>query len=111
MGRCIYCGRCEEVCPTGAITLSPDFELAVMNKQDLYERADYKLAACRICGIYFAPVKEIEYVSALLKQSGMSDDELASTLSVLEICPECKRKNEVPKMVSLFQEEGSDDHR
>jgi len=28
-----------------------------------------------------------------------------------EICPECKRKNEVPKMVSLFQEEGSDDHR
>jgi hydrogenase-4 component H len=111
MGRCIYCGRCEEVCPTGAIMLSPDFELAVMNKQDLYEQADYKLAACRICGIYFAPVKEIEYVSALLKQSGMSDDELASTLSVLEICPECKRKNEVPKMVSLFQEEGSDDHR
>ena len=68
MGRCIYCARCEEVCPTGAITLSPDFELAVMNKDDLFERADYQLAACRECGIYFAPLKEIEYMLALLQQ-------------------------------------------
>jgi len=105
VGRCIYCGRCEEVCPTGAITLSPDFELAVMNKQDLYERADYKLAACRCCGIYFAPLKEIEYVSALLVQSGMSEKALAGTRSLLEICPECKRKNDVPKMVSLYRVE------
>lgn len=111
MGRCIYCGRCEEVCPTGAITLSPDFELAVMNKQDLYERADYKLAACRVCGIYYAPVKEVEYVSALLKQSDMSADELQNTLSMLELCPECKRKHDVPKMVSLFHTEASNDHR
>lgn len=105
MGRCIYCGRCEEVCPTGAITLSPDFELAVMNKQDLFEQADYKLAACRRCGIYFAPLKEIEYVSALLQQSGMSEDALASVHSLLEICPECKRRNDVPKMVNLYQKE------
>lgn len=91
--------------------LSPDFELAVMNKQDLYERADYKLAACRICGTYFAPIKEIEYASALLRQSGMSADALKDTLSLLEVCPECKRKNDVPKMVSLFQKEGSDVQR
>lgn len=108
MGRCIYCGRCEEVCPTGAITLSPDFELAVMNRQDLSEWADYKLAACRVCGIYYAPVKEIEYVAALLKQSGMSEEALTDTLSQLEICPECKRKNDTAKMVRLFQKEGSD---
>lgn len=105
MGRCIYCGRCEEVCPTGAITLSPDFELAVMNKQDLYDQADYKLAACRICGMYFAPAKEIEYVSALLGQSHLSEDASASARALLEICPECKRKNDVTKMVSLRQEE------
>ncbi|MBM3125935.1 MAG: 4Fe-4S dicluster domain-containing protein [Chloroflexi bacterium] len=110
MGRCIYCGRCEEVCPTGAIKLSPDFELAVMNKADLYERADYKLAACRNCGIYFATVKEVEYVSELLKQSGMPEADLTDTLSMLDVCPECKRKNDVPKMVRGFHKEGSDGH-
>jgi NADH-quinone oxidoreductase subunit I len=25
-GRCIYCGLCEEACPTLAIQLTPDFE-------------------------------------------------------------------------------------
>ena len=111
VGRCIYCGRCEEVCPTHAISLSPDFELAVMNKQDLYERADYKLAACRCCGIYFAPLKEIEYVSALLRQSDLPHETLANALALLDICPECKRRNDVPKMVSLFQTEVADVHR
>lgn len=28
MIRCIFCGFCQEVCPTGALTLGPDFELA-----------------------------------------------------------------------------------
>jgi hydrogenase-4 component H len=104
MGRCIYCGRCEEVCPTGAITLSPDFELSVMNKQDLYEQADYKLATCQHCGKYFAPVKEIEYASALLQQSDLPDVVKNNARALIHICPECKRKNDVAKMVNLYQE-------
>ena len=106
VGRCIYCGRCEEVCPTGAITLSPDFELAVMNKADLYERADYQLAACRSCGLYFAPAKEIDTVSALLQQSDLPEEMLENTRTLLALCPECKRKNDIAKMVSLFKEAG-----
>jgi hydrogenase-4 component H len=106
MGRCIYCGRCEEVCPTGAIQLSPDFELAVMNKQDLYERADYLLAACPCCGEYFAPRKQLDYVFTLLQQSGMAEDRLAEERSMLELCPECRRRIDVPKIVRLYQEEG-----
>ncbi len=106
VGRCIYCGRCEEVCPTGAIHLSPDFELAVMDKRDLYERADYALAACRCCGVYFAPAKEIAYVGALLQQSSLAAEALASARALLAVCPECKRKNDVPKMVRLQQEVG-----
>ncbi len=104
MGRCIYCGRCEEVCPTGAITLSPDFELSVMNKQDLFEQADYKLAACHRCGKYFAPVKEIEYAGALLRQSDLPEVVKTNAGALLNICPECKRKNDVSKMVNLYQE-------
>jgi NADH-quinone oxidoreductase subunit I len=34
MLRCIFCGFCQEVCPTGAITLGPDFELAEYTRAD-----------------------------------------------------------------------------
>jgi NADH-quinone oxidoreductase subunit I len=41
-GRCIYCGLCEEACPTLAIQLTPDFETCrrdvlslVAEKEDL----------------------------------------------------------------------------
>lgn len=105
MGRCIYCGRCEEVCPTHAITLSPDFELAVMNKQDLFERADYRLAVCPSCGSYFAPQKEQDYVAAVLDGSGMEPRELEVTLELLRLCPECKRSHDAPKVIDQHQKE------
>jgi hydrogenase-4 component H len=103
-GRCIFCGRCEEVCPTGAIELSPEFELAVMNKADLFEEADYVLAACSNCGVFFAPVKELQYVLALLEQAGLSGDDLEERRALLGLCPTCKRENDVSKMVRLNQE-------
>jgi len=103
-GRCIYCGRCEEVCPTGAIQLSQDFELAVMNKADLFEQADYRLADCSRCGTFFAPAKELEYVIALMEQSGLSGSALAERTALLGICPACKRKIDIPKLVALNQE-------
>jgi len=39
--RCIYCGYCEEACPTYAIQLIPDFEMAEFDRQNLvYEKTD-----------------------------------------------------------------------
>ena len=39
--RCIFCGLCEEACPTYAIQLTPDFEMAEYNRQNLvYEKED-----------------------------------------------------------------------
>ena len=103
-GRCIYCGRCEEVCPTGAIQLSEEFELAVMNKADLFEQADYQLTACSQCGVFFAPAKELSYVLALLEQAGLSGEELEERKSLLGICPTCKRKNDITKLFEQKQE-------
>jgi hydrogenase-4 component H len=103
-GRCIFCGRCEEVCPTGAIQLSQDFELAVMRKADLFEKADYALAACSACGAFFAPAKELAYVVALLEQAGLSGEELAERRALLGTCPTCRRKNDIAKLVELRQE-------
>ncbi|MGG2852497.1 4Fe-4S binding protein, partial [Pseudomonas aeruginosa] len=39
--RCIFCGLCEEACPTTAIQLTPDFEMGEFKRQDLvYEKHD-----------------------------------------------------------------------
>ena len=39
--RCIFCGYCEEACPTYAIQLTPDFEMGEANRQNLvYEKED-----------------------------------------------------------------------
>ena len=37
--RCVFCGMCEEACPTTAIQLTPDFELGEYDRQNLvYEK-------------------------------------------------------------------------
>lgn len=39
--RCIYCGLCEEACPTDAIQLTPDFEMGEYRRENLvYEKED-----------------------------------------------------------------------
>jgi NADH-quinone oxidoreductase subunit I len=39
--RCIFCGLCEEACPTYAIQLTPDFEMGEYKRQNLvYEKKD-----------------------------------------------------------------------
>ncbi len=75
-----------------------------MNKVDLFEQADYQLAACSQCGVFFAPAKELEYVLALLEQAGLSGEELEERRALLGICPTCKRKNDIAKLVELNQE-------
>jgi NADH-quinone oxidoreductase subunit I len=34
MLRCIFCGYCQDACPTGAIVLRKDFELADYSRED-----------------------------------------------------------------------------
>jgi NADH-quinone oxidoreductase subunit I len=39
--RCIFCGFCEEACPTYAIQLTPDCEMAECDRAELtYEKED-----------------------------------------------------------------------
>jgi formate hydrogenlyase subunit 6/NADH:ubiquinone oxidoreductase subunit I len=101
-GRCIFCGRCEEVCPTGAITLSTDFELAAFNKQDLSCRAEIQLSKCSSCGEYFAPRRELDYVLENLERTGLTDDRNERWKRLMEVCPQCRRKETVAGKAGFY---------
>lgn len=51
--RCTYCGRCAEICPEHAITLSRDFETATPRISDLRQRLELFMASCQRCGRCF----------------------------------------------------------
>jgi Ni,Fe-hydrogenase III small subunit/formate hydrogenlyase subunit 6/NADH:ubiquinone oxidoreductase subunit I len=40
-GLCIYCGRCAEADPSGAVTITREFELAARRRRDLIVTAEY----------------------------------------------------------------------
>jgi formate hydrogenlyase subunit 6/NADH:ubiquinone oxidoreductase subunit I len=100
-GQCIFCARCEEVCPTRAIVLSAEYELAVMNRADLYQTAEFRLEPCRACGTAFAPQKEIDYVISLMVQAGLPEVDAERRREVVATCPACKRYSDASKVGGL----------
>jgi hydrogenase-4 component H len=53
--RCTYCGRCEEVCPEGAIRMSQEFESATNRGSDMLIRLEVFMGPCQRCGRCFPP--------------------------------------------------------
>jgi len=75
---CIGCGSCSFNCPTGAITMED-----VKGTRSIkwpHNSMEFKLRKCSLCGQYWAPEKQIEYVS---KTSG-------TPLSDYDACPDCR---------------------
>ncbi|MCL1061661.1 4Fe-4S binding protein [Shewanella benthica] len=103
LARCIYCGRCEEVCPTGALKLSAEFELAVTNKADLYQEAEFSLSHCLACDQAFAPKKAVQYSLDLLIQDGLGESQVEQWTKLLNTCPECRRKQNMLEGEGILQ--------
>lgn len=75
---CIGCGSCVYVCPTHAIAMEDVAERRLIKWP--HNQMEFKLKKCKICGSYWAPEKQIEYIA---KISGTSPEEY-------EVCPNCR---------------------
>jgi NADH dehydrogenase/NADH:ubiquinone oxidoreductase subunit G len=72
--RCIGCGSCAYVCPTGYVQME-----AVDDKRMIWNKV-FKMAACGSCGRYFAPVEQLEYISRMT----------GTPMAVLSTCVSCR---------------------
>jgi len=93
--RCIFCGRCEEICPEEAIKLSDKFELATTNKNETYVIIDRELTKCENCGAPITTARQssrvrervLENIDAVVRDTISGDME-----KYMKLCPECRRK-------------------
>jgi bidirectional [NiFe] hydrogenase diaphorase subunit len=77
-GRCIACGSCAYVCPTGAVTLQDVGDRRIIDSPT--GKMEFKLRACTKCGQFYAPEKQLEY---LARRSGLP-------IEKFELCPDCR---------------------
>jgi bidirectional [NiFe] hydrogenase diaphorase subunit len=60
---CIGCGSCAFICPTGFVKME---EKAGGKKRKIWGK-EFKMAACKVCGRYFAPIDQLKWISKTTK--------------------------------------------
>ena len=62
---CIACGSCAYICPTGAIKLEEKGDTRTISWP--YQKKEFQMTKCKTCGRFYAPTKQLEFMS---KKSG-----------------------------------------
>ena len=75
---CIGCGSCSYVCPTGAIKMEDKEDTRVI--QGSKWKTEFKLKKCKVCGNYWAPEAQLEYIRKKLNLP----------LDFFDVCPNCR---------------------
>ncbi|MGZ7180567.1 MAG: 4Fe-4S dicluster domain-containing protein [Halobacteriota archaeon] len=93
--RCMYCGRCAEICPVQALTMTEQFELSYDAPRGSFTTNDVALERCAGCGSSYASKRfyeevqkrVLENVDASVKGVVAKDLE-----KYMRLCPQCKRR-------------------
>jgi NADH dehydrogenase/NADH:ubiquinone oxidoreductase subunit G len=91
---CIGCGSCAVVCPTNAVKIEDIGDTRKIHNW----KAEFKLQPCRVCGTYFAPKAQLEYLGKVLD---LPEEHF-------ELCPVCRVKAEEDASTPLGVGEGSE---
>ena len=75
---CIGCDSCAYICPTGAITVEDVGDTRTITMPT--GKMEFKLKKCKTCGNYWAPEKQLEYITKLAKLDPHAFDN----------CPNCR---------------------
>jgi len=71
--RCIFCGRCAEVCPEDAITMTKRFELSSdQGRKDMESEYLIFMATCKRCTRCYEPPSALDKVM----EPGFRHDEI-----------------------------------
>lgn len=73
---CIGCGSCYYICPTGAIKMEDRGDTRLIHNW----KVELKLKKCKVCGNYWAPEKQLDYI---VKKWKLPED-------FFNVCPTCK---------------------
>jgi len=74
---CIGCGSCVYVCPTKCIKMEDTGDTRTISNWNV----TFKLKKCNVCGSFFAPEKQLEYIRHKLD---LPDD-------FFDTCPNCRK--------------------
>lgn len=76
---CIACGSCAYICPTDAITLTDEGNTRTIIWP--YQKKNFRLAKCKVCGRCWIPERQIEYMAEKSNQP----------LEFFDTCLDCRR--------------------
>jgi formate hydrogenlyase subunit 6/NADH:ubiquinone oxidoreductase subunit I len=78
---CIFCGQCERYCTTKkGVKLSPEFDLAALERKNLFSELKKELLLCSCCGELIGPKEHITWVTRRLGPKAYGNVLLTSTL-------------------------------
>jgi len=60
--KCIACGSCVYICDSGVLTLEDNGDVRVITIPN--GRMEFRLQKCSVCGSYWAPEKQLDYIAA-----------------------------------------------
>jgi len=77
LGTCIFCGQCEDNCLTEeGIHLTGEYDLASLNREEIYESIEKELLLCEMCGAVIGTVDHVKWLARKLGPAAFSNPTL-----------------------------------